>query len=844
MRSTIAPCFLLAAACACRGAAATPGTTPPQNPIPPRAVTELGGFLGERYRGNIEQLLLKFDIDRYVRMVEEPTYRSWFWIGEQPGKWLEAAIDASEQSGHAELKAKAQEVLKRLVAAQEPGGYLGITDPEVRTARKPLRGMDPYELYFTLHALLTAYERWGDEAALAAARRLGDFFVERIAPGKAEFWPVPNDVTIAGHSVHYGLEGTLLAHPMARLYRLCRDARYRQWSQWVVGSIDRWSCCDTLSNLEKVASGQMRLYQIQPNVHAHTLHMNLLALLELYQATAEARLLRMVRGAWRDIITSRMYITGGVSVGERYRGNHDLPNTGSVVETCATMSWMLLNQRLLELTGEPEFADIIERLVWNHLPAAQTVDGDGWRYHTPLAGWKPDGCFTGPNCCSSSGPRILARLPSLVYARTHDGIAVHQYLPSTARLRLPSGNDVTLRQATDYPAGAKVAIEVSPTRPERFALRLRLPAWCEEPAAAVNGQPLEPSAEPPCYAVVAREWRRGDSVELTLPSEARWVAGTHRNDGLYALVRGPVVFALDTVWSDQATRRALVGKAKGAPLPGLAGVALDPDKPTDGLCPTQTPSRALGPAFVVRIARLDGSRARATMLPFANIGTWYRTDAERATRKGRRDSYAVWLPAATSGRFRTVDMSRAANVHSNAGRGLFVSAAARGEVFAFAHYGRHILGGVPFEVLDPADNDGRNLLILRGGPGGALARAYPARVRIAVGFRCRALHILGGVAGWGYPFDKDKRPAATLRIRYDDAPTQSVSLVNGHHLADYHTHDDVPGSRPALTLGRCQLRTLRIRTHPGSKITRIELADSGTLPAPVLAAITAELPAE
>ncbi len=49
--------------------------------------------------------------------------------------------------------------------------------------------MDAYELYFLQHALLTAYEQWHDERGLNAAKKLGDYFIKYIGPGKAEFWP-------------------------------------------------------------------------------------------------------------------------------------------------------------------------------------------------------------------------------------------------------------------------------------------------------------------------------------------------------------------------------------------------------------------------------------------------------------------------------------------------------------------------------------------------------------------------------------------------------------------------------------------------------------------------------
>ena len=809
-----------------------------QRPVTPDAVSAIGGFWGDRCRRSADNLLLRFDIERYVRMFEERSYRDWPPVGEQAGKWLEASAHA----GNAEVRTKAAEMLRRLVAAQGDDGYLGITDAKLRTDRRPIRAMEALELHATLQALLTVHERWGDASALAAARRLGDCLVERIGPGKAEFWPVPNDVTLAGRSDRYGLEATMLAGPMARLHRLSGEARYLKWSEWVVASIDRWSGAGALSNLGKVASGRLGIHEIQPLVHACALHLNLLALLELHRSSGDPSLLRKVRGAWRDIAESRVYITGGVGAAERYHGAHHLPNGGDVAETCATASWLLLSQRLLELTGEAAFADSIERVLWNHLPAAQTVDGDGWRRFTPLVGWKPDGCFTGPDCCSAGGPLALARVPALLLGVTPDGIAVNQYVPVTARVELPSGAKVTLEVETDYPVGEKVAIVVLPERAERFALRLRLPGWCRKPALAVNGKAVGDTWEPPAYAVVGRTWQRGDRVTLTLPMAARWVAGSHGNAGRHALVRGPVVFALDTVWADDTTRRALVADGKGEPLERLAGAVLEPEQPEWGIRPAAAPGRALGPAFDVRLALADGRRARAVMLPFANIGVWHRTEAERRDRKGRRDAYGVWLPEATSGRFRPLDLRAAANVHPDSGRGLFTSPAARDEALVFPRYGRYAIGEVPFDVIDPAANHGRGLLILHGGPGGALAQSYPTRAVVPVGFRCRAIHILGAVGGWAFPADKERRPAVTVRIRYEDAPTQDVSLVNGEHLADYAGPHDVPGSRSALALGPHQLRTLRIPTRPHSPITRIELLDTHSPLAPLFAALTAELP--
>src|SRR4051794_19876298 len=628
-----------------------------ESPLPAASVREIGGYVGRRHRANRDGYLKVFDIDRYTRMVEAKTYRDWWFIGEQPGKWLESAALTSRVSGDKALEGQARRILARLVAAQEPGGYLGISDPAVRTDQTPLRGMEPYELYFTLHGLLTAYETWDDADALRAAGALGDYLVAHIGPGKAEFWPGPmrppenrgktltGHSEIAGHSVHYGWEGTLLIDPMLRLYQKTGATRYLDWSRWVVGNIDRWSGWDTFSRLDKVADGTMGIHEGQPRVHSNTFQMNFLGLLRLYRITGDASILRKVKGAWDDVASRQMYITGGVSVDEYYRNGYVRPITGDVIETCATMTWLELTQTLLELTGEVRYADVIERLLFNQVFASQAVDGDCHRVNTPLNGSKPEGYFRRPerpcDCCTSSGHRLISMLPRSFYAQDRDGLFVNQFVPSTADFRLDDGTAVTVEQDTGYPESDAITIRVNPAKPSRFALRVRVPGWCERPSIVVDGEaPAEAAAG--SYARLDRTWSAGDAVRLRFPMSFRWVEHDHYLGMLerrrlpsgekvyekagddatppWALTRGPEVFALDTVsWGDPSVP-APVEVWKEAGIVRAGG-----DTPR----PLPTPPGALGPFCEVTVKLVDGPVVKATMVPFANIGRWYREGEPR-----------------------------------------------------------------------------------------------------------------------------------------------------------------------------------------------------------------------
>jgi hypothetical protein len=121
---------------------------------------------------------------------------------------------------------------------------------------------------------------------------------------------------------------------------------------------------------------------------------------------------------------------------------------------------------------------------------------------------------------------------------------VNFYSEATATFRL-GGNDVTLKEETDYPFGEQISFTIGSTRPAGFALRLRIPAWAEGARVELNGKA---AGDPPAagsYYEIEREWKEGDRIELHLPMEYQWVRGTLEQEGRAALLRGPLVFVLN-----------------------------------------------------------------------------------------------------------------------------------------------------------------------------------------------------------------------------------------------------------------------------------------------------------
>lgn len=484
-----------------------------------------GGLLGTRFDANWKARLLKVDEDDLLDCFERRNEPHQDWQGEHVGKFLHAATLAWVNTQSPELKAKIGRVVTRLIKTQEADGYLGAYP-----APKRWTAWDVWVHKYAILGLLTYYQYTDDRDALAAARRAGDLLV-------ATFGPTKKDINRAGE--HIGMAATSVLEPVVLLYRATNDKHYLDFAKYIVANYDAPGGPAILNSLER--TGSVRLVA---NGKAYEMTSNFNGLLELYRVTGDPRLKKDLLAAWQDIADHRLYLTGSGSNYEVWTDGDTLPNgqEKNPNETCVTVSWEQMNLQLLRITGDPRFADQIEKTVYNHLLGAQKPSGDAWCYYSGLSGQKPYGSET--NCCLSSGPRGVALLASIACMRDEKGgVYVNLYNAGTA-----SAGKVTLTQKTDYPVSGHIEINVAlDAKQARFPLHLRIPAWANGKAALhLNGRnyPLEIQNG---YAVIDRDWRTGDKVSLDLPVQPHVVMGDHSNVGRAAVLYGPYVMTVDTV---------------------------------------------------------------------------------------------------------------------------------------------------------------------------------------------------------------------------------------------------------------------------------------------------------
>ena len=507
------------------------------------------GWLGARIDANMRGRLEVVDtVPLLAGFIAKPGDQP--WIGEHIGKWLHAATLAWAYTRDDALRRKLDQAAAQLIATQEPDGYLGTYVPSQRFGLYPGADWDVWSHAYDMIGLLTYYRYTGNEAALVASRRVADLLIGTF--------PAKKSILAAG--THVGMAATSVLEPIVELYRLTGDRRYLDFARYIVSSYDepggprivRSMLAD--HDVSRTADGK-----------AYEMMANLMGICDLARVTGDRKLLLAVLNAWGDIVGNRLYLTGTSSTQEAFAGDHVLPNDrdSKIGETCVTTTWIQLNLQLLQVTGDPAYADQIERSLYNHLAAAQNPRGDDWCYYTPLEGRKQyDKDIT---CCHSSGPRGLALAPTAAYLQSADAIYVSTFETSQAHFMV-GGQPVEIDQQSGFPRAGRAVLTIHTPGPATFDLRIRVPEW----AAPLRSG--DEQYEAGWTTLRSGTWKDGDHIAYTFTLTGSTIAGTYTNLHHTAAAWGPFILAADTARNPGLTSLGTLRLADGAE-PSLASSA-------------------------------------------------------------------------------------------------------------------------------------------------------------------------------------------------------------------------------------------------------------------------------
>jgi DUF1680 family protein len=510
-------------------------------PLDPTGVRILGGLLSDRQRVNREVTLLRGaeELER-AGTLENLRIAAGRSKGERRGmvfsdtdvyKWLEALAWETQREPDAELERLASETTELVAAAQQRDGYLNSYWQLGGRERWSDLEMG-HELYCAGHLFQAgiAASRAGSPRLLGVARSFADLLVDVFGSD--------TDPRTDGHPE--------VEVALVELYRETADRRYLALADKLTGR----------RGFGFFAGGRFDLpyYQdVEPvrgsrAIVGHAVRALYLAagVTDLYAETGDETLLEAMLSQWDDLVSTKAYLTGGVGsrhYDEALGDPYELPPDRAYCETCAAIASIMWNWRLLLVTGESRFADLLERTLYNGFLAGLSLDGQLFFYANPLQSrgghvrhsWNPVAC------CPPNIMRLLASLHHYLATASEGGVQLHQYATSTIRAAVPVAGPVELAVETGYPWSGSVTVEVVACGDAEWTLSLRVPAWAR--GALVDGQPVAPG-----YAELKRRWRPGDRVVLEFDVAPRLTAPNPRIDavrGCLALERGPVVYCFE-----------------------------------------------------------------------------------------------------------------------------------------------------------------------------------------------------------------------------------------------------------------------------------------------------------
>jgi uncharacterized protein len=501
------------------------------------------GFRMLEEAGNFENL-------RIAAGRSQATYRGPVFMDSDVYKWIEAACFELARRPGAELATLIDRAIDVIEPAQQADGYLNSYYTVVETDRRWIDFGHGHELYCAGHlfqAAVAHHRATADERLLAIARRFADHIDATFGPGKRPATPGHPEIEMA----------------LAELYRETGERRYLDLAGFLVDQRGHgWLGPSRRYNNSSYFQDRVPVREAS-ELEGHAVRALYLTagVADLYLETGEQALLDALERQWRDLVSRKLYITGGVGsrhLAEAFGQPYELPNELAYCETCAAIASVMWCWRMLLITGQARFADLAERTLYNAVLAGISLDGERYFYVNPLAnnGAEEQLHRGGPRrkpwhqvaCCPPNVMRLFASLGHYVATSDADGLQIHQFGAARITAEGGPGRSVALRIEGDYPWDGRVRLIVEESGGGGWALSLRWPAWSDEASVRVNGEAVDPTPGPNGYLRLERIWRPGDAVELDLRLVPRlieahpWIESTR---GCLAIERGPLVYCLE-----------------------------------------------------------------------------------------------------------------------------------------------------------------------------------------------------------------------------------------------------------------------------------------------------------
>ncbi len=465
------------------------------------------------------------------------------WLGgdgdvwERGPYWIDGLVPLAYILDDAKLKAKAQEWIEWSIKNQDTSGYFGPVPPAVEPPKEEGlqrdKARDWWPKMVMLKVLQQYYTATKDQRVINLMSRYFKYQLKELPVKKLDNW--------SWWAAQRGGDNLLVVY---WLYNITGDKYLLDLAEILHKQTVDWT---GMMQKGDVFEGYFKL-------HGVNVAQGIKEPLIYYQQHPEQKYYNAVKKGFKDIELFHGQPQGLFGADEWLHGTN--PVNGS--ELCTAVEMMYSLENMLRITGDPSFADHIEKITFNALPT-QTTDNYMERqyyqqpnqvmitrqernFYTNYQGTDQVlGLLTGYPCCTANMHQGWPKFTqNLWYASADGGVAALLYAPSTVTVNVANKIPVTITETTNYPFTDKIQFNIKTAGATSFPFHLRIPGWCKEAVIKINGESFK-SVPGDTIAVVNRTWKNGDVVELQLPmtiSRSKW----HENS--VAVERGPLLYAL------------------------------------------------------------------------------------------------------------------------------------------------------------------------------------------------------------------------------------------------------------------------------------------------------------
>lgn len=503
-------------------------------------------------------------------------------------KWLEAVSYRLMSDPDEALEKIVDETVDLIGEAQQEDGYLNtyftIKEPENRFTNL----CECHELYCAGHMMEAAvayYKATGKDKLLKIMCRMADLIDANFGPEeeKRHGYPGHEEIELA----------------LVKMYEVTGEERYLKLAKYFIDERGKkpyyfdiefekrnhashfsylYPPYGMYSNGQKYEQYHLPIRE-QKTFEGHSVRCMYMAsgAVDVARLTGDEELMDTCRTLYQNMVQRRMYVTGGIGStpkAEMFTSDYDLPNDMVYGETCASVGMMFFTRRLLEAEQKGDYADTMERALYNTCLAGMSLDGKSFFYVNPLevdpiiSKENPDRAHVLPvrpawfgcACCPPNLSRMITSLAEYIYTIKDDQVYVNLYVPNQAKLPL-GAQTVEMETETEYPYEGLIRFEMKTAG--TYEICLRIPAWSQKKwMVQINDEELQVQADNG-YIHLRRSWNAGDVILLELDFEPKRVYANpkvSKDVGKVAIQCGPLVYCLEEIDNGKGLQRIYLPK--------------------------------------------------------------------------------------------------------------------------------------------------------------------------------------------------------------------------------------------------------------------------------------------